>query len=244
MATPSTDDILTENLQTVQGRIADACRRAGRAPDGVTLVAVTKTVDPGVIRALADLGVRHVGENRVQQLLDRADDLADLDLAWHMIGHLQRNKVRKVLPRVALVHSVDSLRLAEAIDRVAGEADGAADALLEVNVAGEAAKFGFTPADLDHAVESLGRLTHLRVRGLMTMAPFVDDAETVRPVFASLRDLAARLGRSAPPNVSMGELSMGMTQDYVQAVEEGATIVRVGTALFRGLPPPPAAAGG
>lgn len=228
--------VLSENLAAVRGRVGEACTRAGRDPGEVTLVVVTKTVEPEVIETLADLGVREVGENRVQALVHRAGRLGHRDLNWHMIGHLQRNKVRKVLPVASLIQSVESLRLARAIDRVAGELGRSAEVLLEVNISGEEAKFGLTPDGARDLVQQAPEWPHLRILGLMTMPPLVDDPETVRPIFVGLRDLRDSLAAEAPPEVRMQHLSMGMTQDYVQAVEEGATIVRVGTAIFGGLP--------
>jgi pyridoxal phosphate enzyme (YggS family) len=226
---------LQRNLAVVLGRIAEACGRAGRSPGEVTLVVVTKTADAEVIEALAALGVRDVGENRVQALVERAERLKALGLRWHMIGHLQRNKVRKVLPVAHLIHSLDAAALAEAANRVAAEQGRVVDVLIEVNVSGEAQKFGLAPAAAEEIVRAAGQWSNLRVLGLMTMAPLVDDPETVRPVFAGLRELADRLRADAPPNVDLRHLSMGMTQDYVQAVEEGATIVRIGTAVVGGV---------
>ena len=228
-------EVLSRNLANVRGRIAEACGRVGRDPAEVILVVVTKTVSLEIIEALAELQVRDVGENRVQALLERALGLRHLGLRWHMIGHLQRNKVRKALPLTYLIHSVDSLRLAETVNRVAGEEDGPSEVLLQVNVSGEEKKFGLEPAGALDLVRRADRLPNLRIIGLMTMAPFVSDPETVRPVFVRLRELAEQLRREAPPAVRMRHLSMGMTQDYAQAVEEGATIVRIGTAVFKGL---------
>jgi len=228
-------EVLSRNLAVVRGRIAEAAERVGREPGGVTLVVVTKTVSPEVIALLPDLGVNDVGENRVQALTERAQALNRLGLRWHMIGHLQRNKVRKVLPFAHLLHTIDSPRLAETVNRAAAERDRPAEALIQVNVSGEASKFGRDPAEAIDLVRRAHDWPYLRITGLMTMAPFVSDPETVRPVFVALRALAERIRGDAPPGVEMRGLSMGMTQDYVQAVEEGATIVRVGTAVFKGL---------
>jgi len=228
-------EVLSRNLAVVGGRIAEAAQRVGREADDVTLVVVTKTVSPEVIALLPDLGVHDVGENRVQALTERAQALNRLGLRWHMIGHLQRNKARKVLPFTHLLHAIDSLRLAETVNRVAGELDRPAEALIQVNVSGEASKFGLEPAEATDLIRRAPEWPHLRIAGLMTMAPFVSDPETVRPVFVALRELAERIRGDAPPGVEMRHLSMGMTQDYVQAVEEGATIVRIGTAVFKGL---------
>ena len=225
---------IADRLQGVRSRIESACRKAGRADDAVTLVAVTKTVDLDEIRALSGLGVTHFGENRVHELARKATSLTDLDVRWHMIGHLQRNKVARLLPHSTIVHSLDSDRLAGVLSRRADEMDLDIDVLIEVNVAGEEAKYGVRPeaaAALAEAVTSLGAL---KLRGLMTMAPFLsagEDPERLRPIFAGLRELAQTLSKNLPED-AMSELSMGMTQDFEVAVEEGATLVRIGSALF------------
>ncbi|HUU08951.1 MAG TPA: YggS family pyridoxal phosphate-dependent enzyme [Phycisphaerae bacterium] len=223
---------LAANLADVRDRIAAAAARSGRTSGAVRLVAVTKTVGPETIRALVAAGQTDVGENRPQQLRDRAAALAGLGVAWHMIGHLQRNKVRHVVPACALIHSVDSLRLAEEIGRRALAAGGRTTCLLEVN-SGEAQKSGVDPAQAPAMAAQAAAVDGIDLAGLMTMAPLVDDPETVRPVFARLRELLERVNREAPLPQPLTQLSMGMTQDYEVAVEEGATIVRVGTALFR-----------
>ena len=220
------------NLQYVRDRIAQAAARSGRGGDQVRLVAVTKTVSPATIRVLAEAGQTDVGENRAQQIRDRAAELADTGVAWHMIGRLQRNKVKYVVPTCTMIHSVDSLRLAEAISKRA-QAEGArATCLLEVNTSGEQTKTGVTPADAAALASQVAALEGIDLVGLMTMPPFVDDAETVRPLFVALRELREQLNRRADLPLPLTELSMGMTQDYETAIEEGATIVRVGTALF------------
>jgi len=224
-------DRLRNNLQHVRRRIAQAARLAGRAPEAVTLIVVTKTVGPQTARALVAMDEPDLGENRVPDLPNKAKALADLPVRWHMIGHLQRNKVRKVLPVAHLIHSVDSVRLARQIDRVAGELGTTAKVLLEVNTGGEEAKHGFAPDGLDEQLTPLAELTHLRVEGLMTMAPFVTDPESARPCFVRLRQLIEHLQPLQGPNMDLRELSMGMTNDFEVAVQEGATIVRVGTAI-------------
>lgn len=220
------------NLREVRDRLAAAAARSGRTPADVRLVSVTKTVGPDVIRALVGAGQRDLGENRPQQIRDRAAALTDLDVAWHMIGRLQRNKVKYVVPACAMIHSVDALSLAEEIGKRARAAGIRAACLLEVN-SGEAAKGGAAPAEVPALAAAVAAVDGVDLVGLMTMAPFVDDAETVRPLFAALRELLARVNREAGLPRPLTELSMGMTQDYEVAVEEGATIVRVGTALFR-----------
>ena len=221
------------NLREVQDRIAAAAQRASRHANAVRLVAVTKTVSPATIRVLAEAGQTDIGENRAQQIRDRAAELADTDVAWHMIGRLQRNKVKYVVPTCTMIHSVDSLRLAEAISKRAQAGGVQATCLLEVNTSGEEAKAGVTPADAAALASQVAALEGIDLVGLMTMPPFVDDAETVRPLFVALRELREQLNRQADLPQPLTELSMGMTQDYEVAVEEGATIVRVGTALFR-----------
>jgi len=221
------------NLREVGDRIAAAAARSGRSAEAVRLVAVTKAVPTEAIRILAEAGQKNIGENRARQLCDRAAQLESLDVAWHMIGHLQRNKVKHVVPAAAMIHSVDSLRLAEEISKRAEGAGVRATCLLEVNVSGEEAKWGVAPADAACLAEEVASLPGVELAGLMTMAPLAEDAETVRPVFARLRDLLGRINREADLPAPLAQLSMGMTQDYEVAVEEGATIVRVGTALFQ-----------
>jgi hypothetical protein len=225
---------LKENLEQVRGRMGTACERVGRRPEDVRLVVVTKTVGPPVIRALQALGVVDIGENRVQEAREKQDALGGtLGLRWHLVGHLQRNKVRHALRLFERVHSVDSVRLAEEISRVAGGEGRVIPVLLEANVSGEASKFGFAPGELPAALDAMRSLPHLSIEGLMTMAPFVEDAEQTRPVFAGLRELRDRL--RAASGLPLPHLSMGMTQDFEVAIEEGATMVRIGTALLRGL---------
>jgi pyridoxal phosphate enzyme (YggS family) len=228
------------NLREVRDRIASAARRSGRTAEAVRLVAVTKTVGEDLLRVLVGAGQRDLGENRAQQLRDRARALADLPVAWHMIGRLQRKNTKYVVPVAAMIHSVDSLELAEEIgerarlavadDRLA--VAGTATCLLEIN-SGEEPKGGAAPNDAPTLASAIAAVPGMKLVGLMTMAPLVENAETVRPVFARLRELLARVNREADLPRPLTELSMGMTQDFEVAVEEGATIVRVGTALFR-----------
>ncbi len=226
---------LEANLRDVRRRMADACERADRSPDEVRLVAVTKTVDSEVARALIELGVRDVGENRVQEAQQKYEELSGLDIAWHMIGHLQRNKVKYVFRVFEMIHSVDSTRLARAISKRAEFEGREMPALVQVNTSGEESKYGLPAESAVEAIRVMAELPHFRIRGLMTMAPFVDDAETVRPVFVRLRELADEVAGLELEGVEMEHLSMGMTQDFEVAIEEGATLVRVGSALFRGV---------
>jgi pyridoxal phosphate enzyme (YggS family) len=229
-----TEQVLGRNLEEVRGVIAEAARGAGRDPSDVTLVAVTKTVGADVVDGLIRLGVRDIGENRVQPALKKAPEVKG-DAVWHMIGHLQRNKVRKALGLFRAVHSVDSERLARKLDAEARERHPEPlPVFVQVNVSGETSKFGETPDDVEKLVGLCGELDGLSLRGLMTMAPYADDPEEARPVFAELRGIRDDLTRRGVAPEGLG-LSMGMTGDYRVAVEEGATVVRVGTALFRGL---------
>ncbi|MCL4193304.1 MAG: YggS family pyridoxal phosphate-dependent enzyme, partial [Thermoguttaceae bacterium] len=226
---------INENLSRVRARIADAAARSGRAASEVRLIAVTKYVDEPVIRAVVGAGCRTLGESRPQQLWDRAERLADLDVAWHLIGHLQRNKVRRTLPLAGMVESVDTPQLLETIDRVAGELALRTAVLLEVNVSGEEAKYGLAPGDVEPLLTKLPEYPHVEVRGLMCMAGLSSGPEQTRHEFATLRELRDRLRSNSPPGVSLDELSMGMSGDYEAAIEEGATMVRIGSALFEGL---------
>ncbi len=226
---------LKQNLSEVRERIAAACARSGRDPGGVRLVAVTKTVTADVAAALVELGVTDIGENRVREAEHKREALAGLDVTWHMIGHLQTNKVKHALRTFDLIHSVDSSHLAEAIGKRAASTGETAALLVQVDIGGEETKFGVPVADALDEVRRMAELPALDIEGLMTMAPFVDDAETVRPIFKRLRELAGEVGALDLPGVAMDQLSMGMTQDFEVAVEEGATLVRIGSALFAGM---------
>ena len=228
-------DRLADNLALVQQRIADAALRSGRKADDVLLVAVTKYVGLEIIEPLIDAGASVLGESRPQQFWPKAEALADSPIHWHMIGQLQRNKIRRTLPLVELVHSAESLRLVEAIDRIAGELSLRTPILLEVNISGNEAKHGFSPADLEGNLTDFEAFPNVEIRGLMCMAGLGTDADGARGDFAALRELRDRLRGNCPPGVSLDELSMGMSGDYEAAIEEGATIVRVGSALYEGI---------
>jgi len=225
--------MIADNLQSVRQRIEHACRRAGRDTQEVTLVAVTKTVGVGEVRELARLGQLAFGENRAQEMQRKYAELGGQPFEWHMIGHLQRNKVRDVLRIASIIHSVDSERLAREIEKEAARLDRLVPVLIEVNVAGETAKYGVSRAELAALAQAIDRLPHVQLQGLMTMAPIVADAEEVRPVFAALRGLLDDLRGLGLASADLRHLSMGMTQDFEVAIEEGATMVRVGSALFR-----------
>jgi PLP dependent protein len=226
---------IAENLREVRERIGAAAVRSGRHSADVRLVAVTKYVGLAEIRAVVAAGCNDLGESRPQQLWQRAEELADLPIRWHFIGHLQRNKVRRTLPTVSMVHSVDSARLAEAIDQTAVELALRVPVLLEVNTSGETAKGGFTPGEIEAELGRLAEFRHLEIRGLMCMAALEGGLDEARRNFAELRALRDRLKVNCPANVGLDELSMGMSGDYEVAIEEGATIVRIGSALFEGI---------
>jgi pyridoxal phosphate enzyme (YggS family) len=223
---------IAANLAEIRRHIAAAAARSGRAADAVRLVAVTKYAGPEEIRALVAAGCTDLGESRPQQLWDRAAALGDLPVHWHMIGHLQRNKVERTLPLVAMVQSVDSLRLAAEIDRAAAAMGRSMPVFLEVNVSGEAAKHGFAAAEIGPLLPKLIQLKHLEIRGLMCIAGLEGGAAGARRDFAALRGLRDQLRACYGDAASLSELSMGMSGDYEIAIEEGATVVRIGSALF------------
>jgi pyridoxal phosphate enzyme (YggS family) len=225
--------LLAANLNAVETRIQAACRRAGRARDTVTLVAVTKSVSVEVAALLPEAGVADLGENRAQEFWSRAVALPSV--RWHFVGHLQRNKIERTLPLVHLLHSVDSLRLLHALEREAEKQQRQVNVLLEVNASREANKQGFAPEELASLVTELAKIRQVRVRGLMTMAALTEDPEQCRPTFAGVRELRERLRLQISPPHELVHLSMGMTNDFEVAIEEGATLVRIGTALFAGL---------
>jgi pyridoxal phosphate enzyme (YggS family) len=226
---------IARNVAEVRGRIADAAVAAGRAADQVTLVAITKYVGAAEVRALAEAGCTLVGENRPQELWRKAEACRDLPLRWHMVGHLQRNKVRRTLPLVEMVQSADSPRLVAALDSAAAELSRRLPVLLEVNVSGDAAKHGFQPGEVERFLGELAGYEHVEVRGLMCMAGLEGDLDAARRDFAALRTLRDRLRPNCPPGVRLDELSMGMSGDFEAAIREGATIVRIGSALFEGV---------
>jgi pyridoxal phosphate enzyme (YggS family) len=230
---------LAERLASVMARIAAACARAGRRPEEVTLVAVTKTVSPEVAAVLPGLGVLDLGESRPQELWKKAGAIPAA--RWHLIGHLQRNKLDRTLPLCELVHSVDSERLLVAIHEFGVKRGAAVPVLMEVNCSREAAKGGFDPAAVPAVADTLMSLAGVRVDGLMTMAAYSDDPEAARPTFAELRTLRDQLRTRT--GLPLPHLSMGMSGDFEVAVEEGATLVRVGSTLFEGLPPLAGASG-
>ena len=220
---------LADNLESVRANISAAASRAGREASTIELIAVSKTYPAEVIREAVYAGQELFGENRVQEALNKVPTLPG-NLRWHLIGHLQSNKVRKALPLFELIHGVDSTGLAKDIDRIAAEEGMYPRILLEVNVSGEGSKHGFSPENLERELEGLLALPRVQVEGFMTMAPLAQDPESARPYFAALRELRDRMAQQS--GIPLGTLSMGMSGDYQVAVEEGATLVRVGSAIF------------
>ncbi len=223
--------MIGENIRQVQRNIAESCNRSGRDSQEVTLIAVSKTKPVSALVEAYRCGMRDFGENKVQELVEKAEVLPK-DIRWHMIGHLQRNKVKYIVDKVFLIHSVDSLRLAEEISKEALKKNVTVDILVEVNVAEEETKFGSTLEEASNLVCQIAALSGIRVKGLMTIAPYVEKAEDNRKYFAKLKQLAVDIESKNIDNVSMQVLSMGMTGDYEVAVEEGASYVRVGTGIF------------
>lgn len=226
---------IADNVAQVRQRIADAACASGRKPEDVRLVAVTKYVGLEEIRATVAAGCHALGESRPQQLWERAEALRNLPIAWHLIGTLQRNKVRRSLPLVAMIHSADSDALVAAIDRIAGGLQLRVPLLLEVNVSGEASKHGLAPEAVEPLLPELAQYQHVEIRGLMCMAGLEGGPDEARRDFAKLRLLRDRLQPNAPDPIRLDELSMGMSGDFEEAIREGATIVRVGSALYEGV---------
>lgn len=224
--------MVAQNLALVSQKIEQACRRAEREPKEVTLIAVSKTKPLPLLQEAYDAGCRDFGENKVQELVDKIEAMPK-DIRWHMIGHLQRNKVKYIVGKVFLIHSVDSLRLAEEISRESEKKQVTTSILVEVNVAQEASKFGLLSADaVADLITQIAALPHIAVKGLMTIAPYTENPEENRQYFRTLKQLSVDIMQKNIDNVSMDVLSMGMTGDYEVAAEEGATCVRVGTGIF------------
>jgi len=226
---------IADNLSRVRQQVVDAATRSGRDASDVRLVAVTKYVDIDAAQALLDAGCTDLGESRPQELWRKAEALAGAEVRWHLIGHLQRNKVRRTLPHLTLLHACDSLRLLEELDRVAAESAIEVQALLEVNISGDASKHGFPPGEMASVVDSLVNYKHVRIGGLMGMASLAGTIDDAGRDFERLRLLRESLAGYVPSGAELKELSMGMSGDFAVAIEEGATIVRVGSALFEGL---------
>ena len=223
--------MLKENLLQVEQNIKEACKRANRKRSEVTLISVSKTKPIETLKEAYDLGVRVFGENKVQELEQKIPAFGS-DVSWHMIGHLQRNKVKYIVGKVDLIHSVDSLRLAEEIQKESEKKNVVSNILIEVNVAEEESKFGITCEEVLDLVKTISKFPNIHIRGLMTIAPYVVDSEENRWIFRKIKDLSVDIKDKNIDNVNMDILSMGMTGDYTVAIEEGATHVRVGTGIF------------
>ncbi len=223
--------MVAENYREVEERVQKACERSGRSREEVTLIAVSKTKPAEMLREALEAGAEAFGENKVQELCEKYEELPEIR-HWHLIGHLQRNKVKYVVDKAELIHSVDSLRLAEEISKEALKHQVEAHILIEVNVAEEESKFGVKTEEAEELIRRISVLPAVRVEGLMTIAPYVEDSEQNRMIFRSLKKLAVDIKKKNIDNVNMNVLSMGMTGDYEVAIEEGATMVRVGTGIF------------
>lgn len=226
--------MIQENLSQVEQKIEEACKRAGRKREEVTLIAVSKTKPVSMIEEAIQYGIKNFGENKVQELVEKIGYLEEKEetLRWHLIGHLQRNKVKYIVDKVCMIHSVDSIRLAEQIQEEAKKKHIIVDILAEVNIAKENTKFGLQEEEVSFFIENVAKFDNIRVRGLMTVAPFVENPEKNRVFFEKLRKLNIDIKSKNIDNVTMDVLSMGMTGDYEVAIEEGATMVRVGTGIF------------
>lgn len=226
---------LADNLARVRERIAHAAAASGRSASDVRLIGVTKYAGPEVAQLLVKAGLADLGESRPQELWRKAEALAGESVRWHLVGHLQRNKIRRTLPLTALIHSGDSLRLLAALNEEAAALSQRCDVLLEVNISGDQAKHGFSPAELVPLLPTIAAMSNLRVHGLMGMASLEGNLDDARRQFSSLRELRDELRKNCPPQIDLTELSMGMSGDYEQAIAEGATMVRIGSALLEGV---------
>ncbi|MBO5056864.1 MAG: YggS family pyridoxal phosphate-dependent enzyme [Lachnospiraceae bacterium] len=223
--------MIKENLQEVNQVLINSCEKAGRAVSDVVLIAVSKTKPIEMLTEAYECGCRHFGENKVQELTEKYEVMPK-DIKWHMIGHLQRNKVKYIVDKVYLIHSVDSVKLAEEISKEAQKKNVTVSVLIEVNVAGEESKFGIKPEEAEDVIRQIAPLPGVAIKGLMTIAPYVDNPEDNRQYFAQLKQLSVDISKKNIDNVNMSVLSMGMTGDYAVAIEEGATFIRVGTGIF------------
>jgi len=223
--------VITDNLKQVETNIIESCKNTGRDPKEITLIAVSKTKPVSLLMEAYNYGCRHFGENKVQELLDKYD-IMPKDIKWHMIGHLQRNKVKYIVDKVALIHSVDSYRLAEEISKEAIKKKLVVPILIEVNIANEDSKFGVKKEETLSLIRQVAKLSGIVINGLMTIAPYVENPEENKQHFVNLRQLSVDIREENIDNVSVDVLSMGMSGDYIVAIEEGATMVRVGTGIF------------
>lgn len=220
-----------QNVKLIKQNIFDICKSINKNVDDITVIAVTKTVDTERIRNAISCGITNLGENKVQELLSKYDEISD-SIKWHLIGHLQTNKVKYIIDKVSLIHSVDSINLAREIDSRALKSNCVKDILIQVNVAQEDAKFGISLNEVDTFINEISNYSNIRIKGLMTIAPFYDEIEKARPIFRALKEKFEQLKQNKIKNVSMDFLSMGMTGDYKQAIQEGSNMVRIGTGIF------------
>ena len=226
-----TDSEIKRNLHNIMLRARAAAEKSGRSLEDIKIIAVTKTVDVDRINSVYEYGLRDMGENRVQELLEKYDRLPS-DIKWHIIGHLQTNKVKYIVDKVQMIHSVDSLELAKEIDTRAARHQRKVDILLQVNVSGEETKFGISPDKVNEYISVLSGMENIALKGLMTIAPYAQDPQDVRPVFRNLYNIYIDIKSKRYDNVSMDYLSMGMSNDFEVAIEEGANVVRIGTSIF------------
>ncbi len=224
--------MISDNYAYIKNHIIEICKGIGRDPDEVTLIAVSKTKPVDALSEAFDAGARDFGENKVQELTEKMDFFANARINWHMIGHLQKNKVKYIIGRVSMIHSVDSIELLQKIDSISKDRQVITDVLIEVNVGDEESKFGLKLDEVEDFISSASELSNIRIRGLMTVAPYVENPEDNRILFRSLKLMLDKLKKKAQNNAPCDVLSMGMTNDYEIAIEEGSTMVRVGTAIF------------
>ncbi len=223
--------MIRNNLKNIEKNIIESSNKVNRNIDEITLIAVSKTKPIEMIKEVYNLGIRNFGENKVQELKEKYNQLPK-DIRWHMIGHLQTNKVKDIIDKVYLIHSVDSIHLAEIIEKEASKKDVTINILLEINISGEESKYGINPNELINIVEEISKYPHIKIKGLMTVAPYTKNPEENRIIFSKLRELSLEIKNKNINNVDMDILSMGMTIDYMIAIEEGATMVRIGTGIF------------
>ena len=223
---------IRENIDDIMKRVENTCKKIGRAPKDITVIAVSKTVDSERAKEAVEAGINNLGENRVQELIKKYDELKDIDIKWHMIGHLQKNKVKYILDKTVLIHSVESLSLAEEINKRAGKNNLIANVLIELNIGEEESKFGINEENVYDFIVSMEQFENIRVLGLMTVAPFCENLEDVRWVFKTMKNIYDKISTMNLKNTEMKYLSMGMTNDFEIAIEEGSNIIRIGTAIF------------
>jgi len=223
---------IKENIDLILKRTADAARKSGRPPEDITVIAVSKTVDSIIARVAAESGISDLGENRVQELMSKYEQLSDLDIKWHMIGHLQKNKVKYIIDKTALIHSVENLELANEINKRATQHKMVANILIELNIGEEVSKFGISEENVYDFVKSMEQFSNIKVLGLMTVAPYSENPEDIRWVFKKMKEIFEKIALMNFINADMKYLSMGMTNDFEIAIEEGSNIVRIGTAIF------------